>query len=318
MAEHEFQGLSTRQGFNRSLRHFKIVTEIVAEFEEHTNLADVLNDLLEKKRIEQVQVASIVSALLVDKYRYRSRSYNMREGFSEFKILIDTCTTWTSVDLLVAYMHPELGFLALNPKTESHWNDIEVLKGNELVVLFSGAFQDVDEDKRHGVALETLVDLLEGKKVKTATSLTKTDLKARAASEEEPVVEEQRPTAAAKKAEPAGAPPAKRRMTPLYSIPVTNELFHNGNVEAWKRVIESYETKYPGNEVAVFYDGERIHDINSLFKWGKVKHGSSILISVAGDDIKDVAKLRRYLNQGASPGFEAFLKFPVGQVLNLF
>jgi hypothetical protein len=110
----------------------------------------------------------------------------------------------------------------------------------------------------------------------------------------------------------------KRRMTPMYSIPVTNELFHNGNVEAWKKVIQSYNGKYPGLEVFIFYEGERIHDINTLFKWGKVKHGSMIMIAVAGDEIKDVAKLQRYLKQGASPAFEAFLRFPVNTVLNLF
>ena len=104
----------------------------------------------------------------------------------------------------------------------------------------------------------------------------------------------------------------------MYSIPVSNELFHNGNVEAWKKIIQSYNAKYPGLEVFIFYEGERIHDINTLFKWGKVKHGSMIMIAVAGEDIKDVAKLQRYLRQGASPAFEAFLKFPVNTVLNLF
>ena len=107
-------------------------------------------------------------------------------------------------------------------------------------------------------------------------------------------------------------------MTPMYSVNVTNELFHNGNVEAWKKIIESYTTTNPGLEVYIFYDGERIHDINTLFKWGKVKHGSSILFAVAGENIKDVAKLQRYLRQGASPRFEDFLRFPVNTVLNLF
>ena len=107
-------------------------------------------------------------------------------------------------------------------------------------------------------------------------------------------------------------------MTPMYSIPVSNELFHNGNVEAWKKVIQSYNMKYPGLEVFIFYEGERIHDINTLFKWGKVKHGSTIMIAIAGEDIKDVAKLQRYLRQGASPAFEAFLRFPVNTVLKLF
>jgi len=107
-------------------------------------------------------------------------------------------------------------------------------------------------------------------------------------------------------------------MTPMIGIPVTNELFHNGNVEAWKRVIQSYTTKYPHLEVYVFYDGERIQDINSLFKWGKVKHGSTILVSVAGDPSVDVPKLKRYLGQGASSMYEAFLRFPVNTILPLF
>ena len=54
-------------------------------------------------------------------------------------------------------------------------------------------------------------------------------------------------------------------------------------------------------DVFIYYDGERIIDIHSLFKWGKVKHGSTILFAIRGDDIQDVAKLQRYLRQGASP-----------------
>lgn len=117
---------------------------------------------------------------------------------------------------------------------------------------------------------------------------------------------------------PVAASPVGRKMTPLYSVPVTNELFHNGNVEAWKRIINSYKAKYPSLEVFVYYDGERIIDINTLFKWGKVKHGSVIQFAVAGDGVKDVAKLQRYFNQGASPQFEAFLRGSPNTVMNLF
>jgi len=108
------------------------------------------------------------------------------------------------------------------------------------------------------------------------------------------------------------------RMTPMYSVVVANELFHNGNVEAWKRIVASYCAKYPALQVYIYYEGERILDINSLFKWGKVKHGSSIQFAVAGNEIKDVAKLQRYLIQGASKQFEAFLHGPVNNVLKLF
>jgi len=70
--------------------------------------------------------------------------------------------------------------------------------------------------------------------------------------------------------------------------------------------------------VFIYYENERILDINSLFKWGKVKHGTAIEFAIAGDDIQDVAKLQRYLAQGASQRFEAFLHGPVNTVLKLF
>jgi hypothetical protein len=107
-------------------------------------------------------------------------------------------------------------------------------------------------------------------------------------------------------------------MTPRYSVAVRNELFHNGNVEAWKRIIASYTAKYPDLQVYIYYEGERILDINALFTWGKVRHGSTVQFAVVGNGIRDVAKLQRYLAQGASPHFEAFLRGPVIAALKLF
>ena len=107
-------------------------------------------------------------------------------------------------------------------------------------------------------------------------------------------------------------------MTPRYSVQVTNELFHNGNVEAWKNIIESYKTSHAGLDVHIFHDGQKVNNINALFKWGKVKHGDVILISVSGEDFKSVAKLQRYLFEGASQRYENFLKKDVNKVLPLF
>lgn len=116
----------------------------------------------------------------------------------------------------------------------------------------------------------------------------------------------------------ASNPNSIKKMSPMLSVVVTNELFHNGNVEAWKRIIDSYTTKYPDLQIWVYYEGEKITDINALFKWGKVKHGSCIQFVVVGEEIKDVPKLKRYFTQGASPMFEAFLQGAPGAVLNLF
>jgi hypothetical protein len=125
------------------------------------------------------------------------------------------------------------------------------------------------------------------------------------------------PAAAAAPAAAAGGG-GKRRVTPKYSVQVTNELFHNGNVEAWKNIVESYKAKHEGLEVHIFHDGQKVNNINALFKWGKVKNGDVILFSVAGEEIKGVAKLQRYLFEGASLRFENYLKKDVNKILNLF
>ena len=107
-------------------------------------------------------------------------------------------------------------------------------------------------------------------------------------------------------------------MTPKYSVQVTNELFHNGNVEAWKRIIESYKASFPDLDVMIFYENEVINDINTLFKWGKVKSGNLIFFQVVGENIMGVSKLQKYFFEGASPRFEQFLKLGVGRILKLF
>jgi hypothetical protein len=356
---HAFDELSTRDGFNQSLRHFKFISRIIGEFESKRNLADSLADCLADKSIEPRQVLPTLNALLVDKYHYRCQSHNMAENFEDFDTLTGIVGTWRAVDIVVVYFHPELGVVAVNPKNRDHWETVRGLKRNELITVFAGAFSEkADGEKKFADGISLFISLVEGSKVKTPPAFTKGSFvfkkkappappraaaparaprkaakggrsaraaeelatAAPAASSALPAYTPSAPAAAAlAPAAPVAAPSgAPKKMTPMYSIPVTNELFHNGNVEAWKKIIQSYTTKYPGLDVFVFYEGERIHDINTLFKWGKVKHGSAIMIAVAGDDIKDVAKLQRYLKQGASHMFEAFLKAQVGAILNLF
>ena len=83
--KYEFTGLSTREGFNRSLRHFKLVGEVVGDFESRRNLADILNALHEAKRLEANQVAPVVNALCVGhpKYSYFSRSHNLTRNVED-------------------------------------------------------------------------------------------------------------------------------------------------------------------------------------------------------------------------------------------
>jgi hypothetical protein len=333
-ASTKFEYLATREGFNDSLSHFRAVSTLIEDFENYNNLADLLVELLENNEIASEQILPIVSALLLDKYKYKTTSYTLEETLTDFSHIYERAREWDAVDIVMVYFHPDLGPLAMNPKNEKHFASLNNMRENELVTIYTGFFADEGDEKIQDQATKSLIKLLQGKKIKTPDSLTggkygrkktaaKKETKKKAAAKtggkggakkSSQKTAEQRPAAEEEKKEGGG----KRRMTPFYSIMVTNELFHNGNVEAWKKIIQSYKAKHPGLEVYVYYEGERIQDIHSLFKWGKVKHGSSILIAVAGEDIKDVAKLRRYLQQGASPQFESFLKFPVNKTLNLF
>ncbi|MFW5994565.1 MAG: hypothetical protein ACOCRN_00495, partial [Spirochaetia bacterium] len=179
-----------------------------------------------------------------------------------------------------------------------------------------------------------MVSLLDGRKLKgkkAYVSERRAQVESRPAARQSAAPSAERAAGTAESAgQPSQAPTAeqqeksaqaaakKRRMTARIPVLVTNELFHNGNVETWKRIIDSYKSKYPGLDVLIWYENERINDINALFKWGKVKHGTPIMISVVGDDPKDVSKLRRYLYEGASPRFEAFLEGGADRTLDLF
>jgi hypothetical protein len=337
----QYEQLSTRQGFNLALRHFRQVGEIVEDLEDNVNLADQVNELLMEKQMDAGQIQPILNALLVDRYGYATVSHNLESGTSDFSAILAEVKKWTAVDLVVAYYSPELGLTLIDPKSEDHWSAVQSLKKTELITVYCGAFGDTDGHARYQQGAETLIRLLEGsKRGATPKALMggrfkapekKAPPKPRRVPQRRarPTPSFQRANAARAAAEAAPAPSAAApatpappsgamRMTPLYGVVVTNELFHNGNVEAWKKIIQSYEHSHAGLRVNVYYEGEKIHDINTLFKWGKVKRGTPIMISVQGEDIRDVAKLQRYLRQGASHLFEAFLKGAPGQILSLF
>jgi hypothetical protein len=332
---YQYEKLSSREGFNTALLHFKAVSGMLGDFEKGTNLADMLNDRIEEKELMPEQIPSIIRAVLVDKYGYLGKSTNLDTTVEDFSDLSDEVGKWKAVDLVVMYLHPELGVTVINPKNPRHWEQAGKLKRDEIVGVYSGSFNKESKENLHDTAIDTLIALLSGKKKKVSATLTKGSFTYTPPKKEKPKKAEPRKPGRPPKTKKAAKPSAQggaekempkeevrstgaKKMTPMYSVPVTNELFHNGNVEAWKRIIQSFTSKHPDCEVYIFYEGERIHDINTLFKWGKVKHGSSILFAVVGEDIKDVAKLQRYLRQGASPRFEDFLKFPVNQIPPLF
>ena len=340
--------LSTRAGFNSAVKHMNKAIEIAGALT-NANLGDQLYELGDED-LSGERGALLLRMLLADKLGYKTVSANLDSVTSDLPALAKEFEKWKGVDLVAAYHHPDLGLIIANPKIAEELANFGMLRKRELLVIYAGKGSALADDACQKAA-ELAVNVFEGNKVKAPPEILKGSFAAKKLKKVEAPAKAARAPKAAKAGKPGKgkaqvrgrtsaavpapvketrvAPPAVTaaapaiskgpvRMTPMYSVVVSNELFHNGNVEAWKRIVASFKNKYPALEVYIYYDGERILDINSLFKWGKVKHGSAIQFAVSGNDIKDVAKLQRYLVQGASHMFEAFLHGPVNTVLKLF
>jgi len=295
--------LSSRAGFNLALRHFKRVLAFSSELDEGENLADLLNEALDESEIQENQIKPIVNSLLIQKFNYTFKSHNLLESVSFTDKLVEHLHQWTAIDFVLIYYNPSSEISVINPKNMG--SSLRLVK-DELVVCYTGSAGETVPEATLKAATEDFYKLLYGGDV-----VVRDDYKNNNQPAPEPVPKVETP-------KPVPQQTGKRRVTTKYGVIVTNEVFHNGNVEAWKKIIDSYTTAYPGSEILVWYEDEKINDINALFKWGKVKHGCPIMFSVAGDEIKDVSKLKKYLFEGASSRFEAFLRGAVGSVLDLF
>lgn len=301
--ESTYFALASKSNFNKALRHFYKVTDVVDDIEMKRNLADVVNDELDASEIAEDQILPIVGSVIRDKYGYSYDSYNIVEPVTEFQRIADEIGKWTALDIVCVYYNPGGKVFLINPKNIEHWERVRELHSDQLMVIYV-KFLKEDNRKIERAAINTLEEMIGGKDVFVNKAFI------------DQTVVQQKPVKKEKKVEEPGKGLAN--ITPKYAVEVSNELFHNGNVEAWKKIVESYTTSYPKLKVYIFHGGELVNDINSLFKWGKVKHGDSIFFQVAGEDIKGVSKLQKYLFEGASPRFEQFLKIGVGQILRLF
>jgi hypothetical protein len=287
--------LSTRAGFNSAVRRIKKTVRILEALETGKNLADILGEP-EYGDLAGRDLLPLLRLLLIDKRGYRAFSANPLTIAAGLPALAAEFAGWKAVDLVAACHDPGRGLLIANPKQAAQLVALGTLRPRELLVVYAGA---ASEDVPEGLLL---------KAAQTAAALfggAETDIEAelyRGGGEGK------------RRAIPAGRDEPElhaERMTPRYSVEVTNELFHNGNVEAWKRIVSAYLAKYPGLRVHIYYEDEPVMDINALFTWGKVQHGGSIQFAVSGRDIKGVSTLRRYLAQGAGPNFEPLLQAPV-------
>ena len=327
--------LATKQGFNASVTHIQNALSLLDACNVKKNIADEIGILLENKELTNEEIPAFLSVILLDMWGYKAVSKNIREINIAATDIIAETAKWKGVDIVIGYHHPDLGFLVINPKNPANASLFETLKKNELLNIYVGKQDKGAMDAPIAEAVfRAFFNLLEGARPSIPAKLlngpfvfTAPNVKKHSTGERKRKATKASATAKAAKAAPVKqtaapaqmqAPSGKARISQQISVVVTNELFHNGNVEAWKRIIRSYNARYPHNKVIVFYDGEQIVDINTLFKWGKVKHGSSIQFAVAGEEIKDLSKLSKYFAEGASPRFEAFLRGSPSTVLNLF
>mgnify|MGYP001094562426 CR=1 FL=1 len=307
--ENAFYMLATRSNFNKALNHFFKVNEIVDELEAKKNLADVINAQLDAKEMMKDQVLPIVGAVIRDKYGYSCDSCNVHVTITDFSKISGETVKWTAVDILLVYYNPGGEIVLINPKNASSWDRARELTKDQLVVIYASHRKAEKNKQIEKEAIKAIEEMLAGKDV----FINKDFIDQTVA----PKIEAPKPAAPATPAQ-AAVDAAKKKMTPKYSVQVSNELFHNGNVEAWKKIVESFKVSFPELDVLIFYENEIINDINTLFKWGKVKHGDPIFFQVAGENIRGVSKLQKYLYEGASPRYEQFLKLDPGKVLNLF
>lgn len=333
-----FVPLAKKTDFNMSVRHIQSVIEILETCNSKENIADKINGMIRKKDVQPAQVRAVLSVTLLDKWNYKVISANLKNIPKNIAEFTKEIGKWTGVDIVLGYDHPDLGFLVINPKNPESAQIIQGFRKNELLLIYVGKQKNGEiSDSLANNVFSAILELFADKSVSVSSEIkngpfkyiepkkttpaakkapVKNTVKRQAAVSSQPV---QTSASAQQNAEKApSVATGSKKMSQLVSVPVSNELFHNGNVEAWKRIIRSYKAKYPTAEVMVFYDGERIVDINTLFKWGKVKHGSSIQFAVSAEEITDLSKLSKYFRQGASPQFEAFLRGSPDTVLNLF
>ena len=298
-------------------RMYSISHSILDEMKKGSHFADYVNQLVKSETISSESIPVLASQLLYKKLDFKYLSFNL-ETIPDWKLIYQKISKFGLFDIVVNYHDQRHGCILINPFQKEHWEAIEAFDANELVVIAVKAkvkaVADVEDIMLNIIKKmffnELDIDDSDYKKLSTLCSQH---------SNEKP--DENR-------FEPANEPAAtEKEEKPLqktikntikYKVQVTNELFHNGNVEAWKNILESYQKKYTGNRVTIFYDGEMVNNINSLFKWGKVKVGNIIFFSVKGDNIKEIARLKQYLSQGASPLFKHFIKKNPGAVLRLF
>ncbi|NJL71968.1 MAG: hypothetical protein HC888_10375, partial [Candidatus Competibacteraceae bacterium] len=129
------------------------------------NVADLLDESLERGEINRTQLEPIVSALLVDKFAYSFRSYNLSGTVEDMGAFCDAVADWGKIEICVSYFHPQAGLFVMNGKRREAFEQALPLLREELIVVFAGPAEPDVEKKLLDQAVADCILLLDGKKV---------------------------------------------------------------------------------------------------------------------------------------------------------
>ena len=310
--------------------HLKIVGTVNQYLSAGCSFSDIIHALSSK--ITKEQIPYLLRFFLVEKLQYRVLSFNLLNRVNDFTFLLNTLKTRNQFNSNIVYYNSYLGFVCLNPQSSAGWNNL-TLETDSLISVYATASSKLQPELNKylkdikmmldGVADINGKDIYTGKdSVIKSIKTAKMEIQAKTTTPIGVQNKDERQTQnvvrSTKKTNQIHNNTLKKKITPKYSVQVTNELFHNGNVEAWKNIIEAYNTTYPDIELVIYHQGRKIVNINTLFKWGKVKNGDVILFCLVGNEFKSIAKLQRYFFEGASNRFNRYLKKDLNKPLNLF
>jgi hypothetical protein len=103
------------------------------------------------------------------------------------------------------------------------------------------------------------------------------------------------------------------------TIVISNDELVHGNIEAWMNIIASYRERHPDHAVVIFYEGEPVNNLQTLFRKGVPnKEAFQLVVETPDGFLKDVPKLFRLLVEGAGPNYRRYIEKELHKVLDLF
>ncbi|MDH5680771.1 MAG: hypothetical protein OEZ36_04225 [Spirochaetota bacterium] len=304
-----YEIFSSRMGYNLSLRHFKKVNSFLSRLGDE-NLADLVNHSESAGELVKDQIMPMVHALLAEKYGYYYMSRNLRVEYSDFRSLVKELKGWHNVDAVLSYHHEHLGDMIMNPKVLSHFDRVKRLEKHELVVVYIKLYEPGPEENPQKQAAENIFRLLDGQAIEIPSYFRKSPASKGVIESRSLPQKASQPTVQVKS--------TPRQSSPRYSVQISNDLLHEGNVESLKTIIESYEESFPGSKVSIYHNEEELVSFDSLFRSASLIHGDVLDFVVTGKTISKLSKLKRYLELCVSPEYSRIPRQTGSQTLTLF